>query len=273
MDLPWKRSEFPEIRWPDNARMAVVLNSEYEAIRGVPFLKKDVRDFREMSLREYEARCGIWRILGILEKFSVRGTIFVNGATAEAFPESVLQIKNSGHEIAAHGYEAESLWELSREEESALVDKVISNITRITDQPPLGWLSPKAQISEQTIPLLIERNFLWNSDFFDAELPYLIELGGRQIVEIPRSFSTDDIALPYTNPRALLEAWRDEFDYLYMESAKSPRMFMMTWHQYLTARPSRAKALEEILGHIKNHSNIWFATNTEVARWCLQSIQ
>ncbi len=270
-NLPWKSSEFKNITWPDNARMAVLLNSEYEAVRGIPRLAQEVRDLREISSREFEARCGLSRILDLLEGFGVRGTIYVNGATAETFPESVQEIKRRGHEIAAHGYQAENLWELKAEDETRLIEKIVSSIDNVIHERPVGWLSPRAQPSETTMEILMEMGFIWNSDLFDAELPYLIEVGGKRIVEIPRSFSTDDISLPYTNPTALFDAWRDEFDYLYKESAKSPKMFMITWHYHITGRPSRAKALEDILTHITGHSGIWFARNIDIAKLCLEN--
>jgi len=270
MNLSWKRLEFKEIHWPEDARMAVLLNSEYEPIRKIPNLAEDVRDLREISASEFEARCGIWRILNILEKFGLRATFYVNGASAEAFPDSVLEIRKRGHEIAAHGYRTESLWGLKEEDEKTLIDKVVSSLKGVTHESPLGWLSVKAQPSENTFKILIEKNFTWNSDLFDSELPYLIDIEGKTIVEIPRSFTTDDVSLPYTNPRVLFEAWSDEFDYLYKESEKTPKMFMITWHQHITGRPSRAKALEDFLSHIVDYSGIWFARNIDVAEWCLK---
>jgi hypothetical protein len=88
-------------------------------------------------------------------------------------------------------------------------------------------------------------------------------------LEIPRSFTSDDIMLPFTNPRAMYEAWRDEFDFLYKESLKAPKMLLVQWHQYITGRPSRAKALEDLLEHIVGHDGIWFPRNTELAEFCL----
>ncbi len=269
MSLPWKRSEFKEIRWPGNARIAVLVNIEYEPTRPIPPLGEGVRDLRAMSNYEYEFRCGIWRLLGILEKFEVQCTFFVSGATAEGFPESVQEIKRRGHEIAAHGWlGGEKWWELKEEDERKQLEKVVSAIKNVTHERPLGWLSPRANPSENTLKILTEMNFVHHSDFFDAELPYLLEAGGKRIVEMARTMVTDDTnQLPIGS---LFKTYRDEFDYLYAESEKKPKMFMTTWHVWATSRPSRAKAMEDLLRHIKGHPGVWFARFIDVAELCLK---
>ena len=44
------------------------------------------------------------RLLGILNEYKARATCFVLGSTAEAYPELVREIRDSGHEVASHGY-------------------------------------------------------------------------------------------------------------------------------------------------------------------------
>ncbi|MBI4329984.1 MAG: polysaccharide deacetylase family protein [Chloroflexi bacterium] len=270
MSLPWNASDLKGLRWPGNARIAVLVNVEYEPTRPIPPLGDGVRDLRAMSTYEYEARCGIWRVLGILDKFGVPATFFVSGATAAGYQDSVREIKKRGHEVAAHGWEGgEKWWQLNEQDERKALEKVVAAITDATGEAPLGWLSPRANPSENTLKLLGEMNFVHHSDFFDAELPYVIDIGGKKIVEMARTNMTDDTGK--LDIGSLFETYRDEFDYLYAESETAPRLFMTTWHVWVTPRPPRAKAMEDLLRHIKEHTGVWFARFIDVAQLCLRS--
>lgn len=266
----WKKSDPGQLHWPGDARMAVLINIEYEPTRPVPPLSEGVRDLRELSNYEYEYKVGVWRLLGLLDTFEVPATFFVSGATAEGFPESVREIKQRGHEVAAHGWlGGEAWWKLTEEEERKQMERVVSAIEAATQKRPLGWLSPRANPSENTLKLLAGMDFVHHSDFFDTELPYLIDVDGKKIVEMARTINTDDTnRLPIGS---LFETYRDEFDYLYAESEKAPQLFMTTWHVWATARPSRAKAMEALLAHIKGHPGVWFGRFIDVARMCLES--
>lgn len=267
---PWSSRCFANFAWPDGVRMVVMLALEYEAIRGDQQIADGIRDLREASLREFEARVGVWRTLDVVERFGLTSTVFVNGATAVSYPGSVLEIAGRGHEIAAHGYEAEDLWQLQPGEEATMIDRVTGAIETATGRRPSGWLSPRARPSEHTMELLANRGYEWNSDLFDAELPYVLEVGDRTMIEIPRSFSADDIMLPHSDPGALLAAWSDDFDWLYRESEQTPSMMIVQWHPYITGRPSRAKALEAFIAHMQRHDGIWFARGSEIAAYCRQ---
>lgn len=265
---PWKTTYPAQPKWPEGVRMVIVLSCEYEVIRDVPRLPDGSRDLRGIGLHEFEGRVGIQRSLEILERAGVHGTFFVNGSTVDLLPDSVLDIHRRGHEIAAHGHVAEDLWKLGEEAERRLISEARARIAKLTGAEPAGWLSPRARQSEHTMRLLAEQAFFWNTDMFDSELPYLVEIGGRPLIELPRSFSADDIMMPHENPRAMFHAWQDEFDFLYAESARAPRMLVLTWHPYITGRPSRAKALEDVIRHIQGHQGVWFARCTELAEYC-----
>ena len=47
---------------------------------------------------------GSERILNVVNEAGVRTTFFVTAAFAQAFPDLVRRMKDSGHEIASHGY-------------------------------------------------------------------------------------------------------------------------------------------------------------------------
>ena len=261
------------IEWPNKARMAVLVTFDYQAEVGAPTLPSGKINYAIHTERMYGGRHGIWRVLDILDKYGLKSTFFVSGVTAERYPESVRAMRDRGHDIAGHAYAHEELHLFSRAEEKEIIGKTIAAIEKVSGVRPQGWRSPKVLISENTLELLAEYGFVYNSDFLNEDLPYVLKVGGKEMVEIPYTFTTDDACLyspidyPYGIPRNVLGVWQDEFDVLYKESEKSPKMVIICMHPYLTGRPSRSKALDDFLGYIKNFKGLWFARGIDVANW------
>ena len=103
--------------WPNGARIAVVLTSEYEPVYEIKPLAGGQPNYRQMAEMRYEATRGIWRILDVLKRHGVVSTFFVNGATAKEYPESVKAIATQGHEVAAHSSNASDHFTMSKDAE------------------------------------------------------------------------------------------------------------------------------------------------------------
>jgi allantoinase len=263
--------------WPEGARIAVLLCSEYEPVYAVRHLKGGFTDHRHQAELRYEATSGLWRILKILDRYAVRSTFFVNGASAEKYPDSVEAIASRGHEIAAHSWIAEDHFSMTRDEEDEVIGRVVRVLEVVAGARPTGWLSPRAQISDNTIELLAKHGFLWHSDCYDDDMPYVLRVGGYPLVEVPRAVLTDDFALigghaaiQFGNHRNILQMWKDEFDVLYRESESEPRFYSISWHQCRLGRPALSQILDELLAYISGHAGVWFARGDEIARCFLK---
>lgn len=261
-----------DFSWPNGARLAVVLTSEYEPVYDIKPLPGGQPNYRQMAEMRYEATRGIWRVLKVLARHGVPSTFFVNGATAQRYPESVQEIARQGHEVAAHSWSAADHFTMSREAEDELIGRVVQSFEKATGIHPSGWLTPRAQVSEHTIELIVKHGFTWHSDCFDDDLPYILKVGGRSLVEVPRSTLTDDYAMmgnlsarPFGSHHDMLSVWRDEFEVLYRESEAEPRLLSINWHQCMLGRPALSKVLDDILAHLKGHDKVWFARGCDVA--------
>jgi peptidoglycan/xylan/chitin deacetylase (PgdA/CDA1 family) len=263
--------------WPNGARLAVLLTSEYEPVYTIKELSGGHVDYRRESEMRYEATAGIWRVLRVLARHGVRSTFFVNGASAERYPESVQAIVSRGHEVAAHSWSSTDHFSLPYDAEDELIRRTTQTLESVAGVRPNGWLTPRAQMSANTMQLIVKHGYHWHSDFFDDDMPYVVDVDEKRLVEIPRSLLTDDYALigpssaaqfgPHRNALAM---WLDEFDVLYQESATEPRLFSITWHQCRIGRPALSKLLDDLLTHIRKHDGVWFARGDEIAR-CVSS--
>ena len=272
------------VRWPNGARIAVLTLFDYQAEVGDWTFPDGTPNYGQITEASYGGRVGIWRLLDILDRHGIKATFNTCGMTAELYPDSVRAIVERGHEIAGHTYSHGPQWKLSLEEEVDEVRKTVASIQRITGARIVGWRCPVVQPSKHTLKILCDEGFLWDGDFLNYDLPYMLDIGDKSLVEIPYTFSTDDFPFiygavkqevggfpgPRQTPSALYQLWKDEFDVLYAESAAKPKMFAFQQHPLIAGRAHRSLYYDRILEYIKRHEGVWFARCTDVARWWLE---
>lgn len=261
------------IRWPDGRRVAVTLTFDFQGGEDVKPLANGTINHEEYTQGEYGPNTAIWRLLRILEEESVKATFLTCGAIAERYPEAVAAIVAQGHEIAGHGYHHETARNLTRAEESEVMTRTAAMILKRTGQRPLGWRS--CTQSPNSIELLMEHGFIWNSNTFSHDLPFLWESGGKVLVELPRHPFGDGRLYGHHDsgtPADALAVWKAFFDELHAESAAQPQYVPFQIHPYISGRPGRAATLKAMIQHMKRAEGVWFATGTEVARWCLDEL-
>ena len=56
----------------------------------------------------------------------------------------------------------------------------------------------------------------------------------------------------------------DQFDSLYKDSQKLPRIMGIPLHPFHTGQPLRIKYFAKAIQHIKQHDRVWFATGSEI---------
>ena len=211
-------------------------------------------------------------MLDLLDRYNVKATFFVPGLIIDQRESLMEKILRRGHELAHHSYSHAWILNLSAGQEREEMEKGFQSIKRVSGRAPRGWRSPAAEISAITMPLLLEYDFDYSSNFFDDDSPYLHEVDGKdtKIVELPFRWVLDDapffqysIVLPGRTmqaPSAMLEAWKGEFDVLYAED----RMMMVGMHPEMIGQPSRIKALEGLIEHALNHRNVWIGRCDEM---------
>ena len=56
----------------------------------------------------------------------------------------------------------------------------------------------------------------------------------------------------------------DQFEALYADSKKQPRVMGVPLHPMITGQPLRIKYLERAIAEMKKHDGVWFATGGEI---------
>lgn len=280
-----KHSPRRDIKWPDGVRLAVCLTFDFEAEEDTWFYHDAEApiDFRDHGERQFDGRRGIWRVLRVLKEHQMRCTFFSCGATLENYPEAARQVKADGHELAGHAYHHEYFDKLSEEEEEDAFKRMFVAFERVVGERPRGFRS--CSPSHRTHGFLAKFGVEYDSTFLDEDLPYLIDFeDGGSLLELPNGFGGDASHFGHPVGRArssgrlgipalVLSNWKRDFDLAYERGANRTELMLITLHPYHVGRPSRAKAMGDLIAHMKKHPNVWYPTAGELADWWLSQLQ
>ena len=157
--------------WPGDVRCVVVLSFDVDGVSGAINRNPDAARLPSlMSMREYGPSVGAPRILDLLDEYGIKASFYIPGYVAETHETLVLDIKERGHEIAHHGYMHEPPASLSKQQEEEVLDKGIAIIERIAGERPVGYRSPSWELSEHSLSLLAERDFLYDSSLMGNDI-------------------------------------------------------------------------------------------------------
>ena len=85
----------------------------------------------DISRGLFSVEVGGPRLLRLFEKYSLPSTWFVPGHSLETFPDLTRMIVDAGHEIGVHGYSHENPIAMTREQETAILDRSIELIEKV----------------------------------------------------------------------------------------------------------------------------------------------
>ncbi|HEX2312685.1 MAG TPA: polysaccharide deacetylase [Thermomonospora sp.] len=265
------------VPWPSGASSAASFTFDVDAESAVlAIAPESAARPSVLSHQAYGPLTGLPRLLRILARHGVRSTFFVPGFTAHRHPDAVRAIVAEGHEIAHHGYLHESLVGVDPETEAEILDRGLAALEEVAGVRPVGYRAPMWEATYATPRLLAERGFLYDSSLMDADVPYELATGAAgapSLVEIPVHWGLDDweqyCYLPDLSGTGLIETpakavalWRAEFEGLRREGG----CFVLTCHPFLSGRPGRAHALEELIEYVAGLPDVWTAPLGDIAR-------
>jgi peptidoglycan/xylan/chitin deacetylase (PgdA/CDA1 family) len=257
-------------RWPNGARVAVLLS--FDADNETVSLRFGEPTIGALSQGQYGARVGLDRILALLDRYQIPATFFIPAMSLMISPDMASRIQRSGrHEFGVHGWIHEMNVSLPADVERRLVRQALDTLTKLTGQRPVGYRAPSWNFSPNTLRIIRDLGFLYESSLMADERPYELLADGEPtgIVELPVEWILDDAPLfnpqgnTYSSPREVAQVWMDEFDRAYDEGT----MFLLTMHPHITGHRSRIVALELLIQHIRSRQGVWWATHQQAAEY------
>jgi allantoinase len=277
----------PDPFWPNKARLALnfVVNYEEGAEYGLPegdphgetILSEQhpgapqlgMRNRNMESLYEYGSRVGIWRLLRLFRERDMPLTSYIVGRALELNPAVGSAIAETKCDSVCHGWRWIDYQSMDPAQEREHIARTVAIIERLTGTRPLGWYTGRPSLN--TRRLIVEHGgFLFDSDDYNDELPYWVEVDGRQHLVIPHSFDTNDSRFARGSGLETADQFftylRDSFDWLYREGTESPRMMTVSLHCRLIGHPGRISGLAQFLDYVVQHDRVWVCRRTEIAR-------
>jgi peptidoglycan-N-acetylglucosamine deacetylase len=268
------------------SRHIVCLTFDFDTMSG--FIARGMTTPTPLSRGEFGV-IGARRILALLRARGIHTTWFIPGFTIETYPDECEAVLAGGHEIAHHSWAHVPPASQTPAEEEADLVRANETIRRLTGRKARGYRSPSWDLSPDTIRLLIEHGFLYDSSLMGGDYsPYRARRGDQavlgepyrfgaetELIEMPISWSLDDYphfeflrtketVLPGLQPpRTVMQNWLDEFRY--MKKSVEFGVLTYTMHPYVIGRGYRMLAFEDFLARLIDEGAT-FMTLEEAAR-------
>lgn len=257
-------------QWPGGARVAVLLS--FDVDNETVSLRFGEPTIGALSQGQYGSRVALRRVVDLLDRHRIPASFFIPAVSLMIAPEQVDVIKQSGrHEFAVHGWIHETNTTLPGDIERDLLKRAIDTLTSLTGTRPVGYRAPSWNFSPNTMSIVREMGFLYESSLMADDSPYELLQDGQPtgIVELPVEWILDDAPLfnpqgnSYSPPRDVAQVWIDEFERAYSEGT----MLLLTMHPHITGHRSRIVALEQLIDHIRTRPGVWWGTHREAAEY------
>ena len=252
----------------------------------------------DISRGMFAGEIGSPRLLNLFDRYGIKTTWFIPGHSIETFPEQMKDVARRGHEIGIHGYSHENPIAMTREQETAILDRCIDLVTELSGRRPTGYVAPWWEFSPVTNELLLERGIKYDHSLMHNDFhPYYVRVGdswtkidyskhpdhwmkplvrGEEtaLVEIPANWYLDDLppmmfikkspnSHGFVNPRDIEQMWRDQFDWVYREFDDA--VFTMTIHPDVSGRPQVLLMHERLIEYISSHEGVTWCTFDQIA--------
>ena len=281
----------PDVKWPNNSKIAVQFVLNYEeggencVLHGDKsseiFLSEIVgakaikgRHINMESLYDYGSRVGFWRIHKLFKKYNLPLTIFGVGMALERNLEICKEIKNSNYEIASHGWRWIDYQNISKSIEKKHMHKAIDSIKKIFGKRPVGWYTGRC--SPNTLDLVIdEGGFLYCSDTYSDDLPYWEIKEKKKQLMIPYTLDNNDMRFltnqGFNSGDQFFNYLKDSFDALYEEGTHKPKMMSIGLHCRIIGKPGRIQSLKKFLDYITSLDKVWICKREEIANYWIRN--
>ncbi len=261
-------ADFPG--WPDRADVAVALTFDVDG--EAPWLGEGAEYSRRLTMLSqgrFGPQRGLGRILDLLAERDIPATFYVPGHTADHHPDAVAAIIAGGHEVAHHGYLHLGTDGLDSGQQRAELEQGLSALGRHGVRPA-GYRSPGWELSPETLSMLAELGFSYDSSLMADDWPYWETSGSRPLLELPGHWSLCDWPYfgwtPYhggllADPAAVERIWLEEFE----AARQDHRVVTYTMHPEAIGRGYLTRMLGRVIAAMADRGRPWFATHSQIA--------
>ncbi|CAN5581866.1 polysaccharide deacetylase family protein [soil metagenome] len=274
-------SDRPGGRWPNGARLAVVVCVGVESYRFGDGLTEDVLpgmptpDVVNTAWRDYGNRIGAFRIFDLLAALNIPPTVLLNTDVYDEAPAVLEAARRVGAEIVGHGRSnSDVLSGLAPDAERAYLTDVADRIRGHEGAAPGGWSSPWLAHTANTVNLLADTGYRYLLDLRLDDQPVWLATASGPLLAIPYSAELNDSSTMIGKHAAagVFESMIvDEFTELHAAAAQRPLVMSIVLHSFITGAPFRLAAVRRALARITGTEGVWFTTPAQIHQAALDS--
>jgi peptidoglycan/xylan/chitin deacetylase (PgdA/CDA1 family) len=268
--FPARREAIEPRGWPQDAPVAVSLTFDLDAEAGLTGQGSEwQRRLTALSDQRFGVGRGLARVLHCLDEHGARATFYVPGATALRHPDAVALIVDHGHEIAHHGHEHLPGHLLPADSQRDEIVRGIEALESVTGVRPVGYRSPAWELTPETLEVVAQEGFEFDSSLMEDDRPYALRVGDRRLLELPVHWTLDDVPhfqwtpdRPFilASPRDVLELWLTE-----LRSARQDgRHVTYTMHPNVSGRGTLIQLLDGLLAAMAD-VGAWICTHGQLS--------
>jgi peptidoglycan/xylan/chitin deacetylase (PgdA/CDA1 family) len=273
----WPYRDRPKIVWPGGKKLAfwVAPNIEFYELEppknpARPGWPKPAPDVPAYSQRDWGNRVGHWRLMELMDKYGLRGSVSLNVAMCDHCPEIVEACNQRGWEFFSHGiYNTRYSYAMTEAQEREVLEDSIRTVQQATGQRIRGYLAPALTHTERTLDLIAEYDFWYTCDLFQDDQPQPLKTKSGKLISMPYSLEVNDVitySVQGMSAARYADVLKRHFDQLLAEGEDSGTVMCIPLHAYLVSQAHRIRPFEEALKHICGHrDDVWFATAADIA--------
>ncbi|MCE0506140.1 MULTISPECIES: polysaccharide deacetylase family protein [unclassified Roseivivax] len=227
-------------------------------------------DVPNFSWVEYGMRCGMPRILDMLDRKGLPCSAFINAQVADVYPTLMGAVKDAGWELVGHGWFQQSLKQA--EDEADVIRRSLDRLERVAGHRPRAWLGPGLGESEDTPDILKSEGVEFLHDWALDDLPVWMKTKHGPLLGLPYTFELNDVpvyAIQNGSSDEYLKRVEATLATFERELAAQPRVMTLALHPHIIGVPHIAHFFEAALDLLMAREDTVFLTSSGIGDWYL----
>lgn len=251
--------------WPFDQRMP-------RTVLPPPHGREQVPDVPNFAWAEYGLRCGLPRILSLLEDRELPASASFNASVIDAYPACAEAMLDAGWEFIGHGVHQRSIQETG--DEAAIIQLALDKIARFTGKRPRGWLGPGLRETFDTPDLLKAAGVDFVFDWVLDDLPCWMTTKHGPLLAMPYTLELNDSVIYAVERHSSSEIYRrlvDTVEAFDWELRAQPRVLTLALHPHLIGAPHRIGYLQKMIDLLLDRGDVIFVTGSAIADWFVEA--
>jgi allantoinase len=268
----------PIMQLPDQGRLLVwvIVNVEHwsmerampRTVLSPPMGQPLQPDLPNWAWHEYGMRVGFWRLYEALKQRGIVPTMATNGIVCNSYPRIVEAALKEKWEIMGHGFVQGPMHKLTDQAEA--IKSTVETIKRFSGKSPVGWESPGLTEDDNTLDCLSDSGIEYVADWVLDDQPVWLQAQPKPVLSVPYTVELNDIPMMLLQNNRAEEMYLrgvDQFERLWSEGEKIPRVMAISVHPYITGVPHRIGYFEKLLDHIQSKAGVVIRTGEQISDW------